>query len=179
MLAPDVHLRYGPMQAFTSLLKTKYVADSLGGDLSYALGASLITPFPFKPQWPVNGHLFLNAGSLEQWRTGELPLLRPLWLIVLGRSTCIPDFEQLDLSTFCQRGNWCPLPTGSDPRGRQSWRAAGRTEARWTTKGFAARHRRVLFVKLVVACRAPFNDGRVSSICATTTTHHLKCCRSI
>jgi len=39
--------------------------DSLGGDLFWAAGASLITHLPRKPHWPVKAHAFLNAGQLE------------------------------------------------------------------------------------------------------------------
>jgi outer membrane protein insertion porin family len=42
--------------------------DSLGGDLFWAAGASLITHFPRKPHWPVKAHAFLNAGQLESFR---------------------------------------------------------------------------------------------------------------
>jgi len=40
-------------------------ADSLGGDVFWAAGASLITHLPRKPHWPVKAHAFLNAGQLE------------------------------------------------------------------------------------------------------------------
>ncbi|KAF8480324.1 surface antigen-domain-containing protein [Russula ochroleuca] len=39
--------------------------DSLGGDLFWAAGVSLITHLPRKPHWPVKAHAFLNAGQLE------------------------------------------------------------------------------------------------------------------
>lgn len=39
--------------------------DSLGGELYWAAGLSLITDFPKKPLWPVKTHLFLNAGRLD------------------------------------------------------------------------------------------------------------------
>ncbi|KAN0129717.1 Surface antigen domain containing protein [Lactarius tabidus] len=39
--------------------------DSLGGDLFWAAGASVITHLPHKPHWPVKAHAFLNAGQLE------------------------------------------------------------------------------------------------------------------
>ena len=45
------------------LLRT--IVDSLGGDLFWAAGASLITHLPRKPHWPVKAHAFLNAGQLE------------------------------------------------------------------------------------------------------------------
>jgi outer membrane protein insertion porin family len=40
-------------------------ADSLGADLFWAAGASVITHLPHKPHWPVKAHAFLNAGQLE------------------------------------------------------------------------------------------------------------------
>lgn len=40
--------------------------DSLGGDLYYALGASLFAPIPSKPEWPLKLHSFFNAGQLIQ-----------------------------------------------------------------------------------------------------------------
>ncbi|KAI0000630.1 surface antigen-domain-containing protein [Russula compacta] len=43
-------------------------ADSLGGDVFWAAGASLITHLPQKPHWPVKVHAFLNAGQLELLR---------------------------------------------------------------------------------------------------------------
>ncbi|KAI1798397.1 surface antigen-domain-containing protein [Ganoderma leucocontextum] len=39
--------------------------DSLGGNLYWSAGASLISDFPRKPHWPVKTHLFLNAGRLD------------------------------------------------------------------------------------------------------------------
>jgi len=47
--------------------------DSLGGDLFWTAGASIITHLPYKPLWPVKAHAFLNAGQLESvsWRAGS------------------------------------------------------------------------------------------------------------
>jgi len=45
--------------------------DSLGGDLFWAVGASLITHLPRKPHWPVKAHAFLNAGQLESLHRHE------------------------------------------------------------------------------------------------------------
>ena len=39
-------------------------ADSLGGDLYWSAGLSLISDIPRKPQWPVKLHGFINAGRL-------------------------------------------------------------------------------------------------------------------
>ena len=49
-----------------------HVVDSLGGELYWAAGLSLITDFPKKPLWPVKTHLFLNAGRLGNIDKGEL-----------------------------------------------------------------------------------------------------------
>lgn len=46
-------------------------ADSLGGDLFWAAGASLITHLPWKPHWPLKAQAFLNAGQLEPLRRHE------------------------------------------------------------------------------------------------------------
>jgi outer membrane protein insertion porin family len=43
----------------------RIAVDSLGGDVFWAAGASLITHLPRKPHWPVKAHAFLNAGQLE------------------------------------------------------------------------------------------------------------------
>jgi outer membrane protein insertion porin family len=48
------------------------VVDSLGGELYWAAGLSLISDFPKKPDWPIKTHLFLNAGRLDNIDKGEL-----------------------------------------------------------------------------------------------------------
>jgi len=48
------------------------LVDSLGGELYWAAGLSLISDFPKKPHWPVKTHLFLNAGRLDNIDRGEL-----------------------------------------------------------------------------------------------------------
>ncbi|TFY82057.1 hypothetical protein EWM64_g1952 [Hericium alpestre] len=40
-------------------------ADSLGGDLFWATGFSLISDIPGRSHWPLKSHLFLNAGQLH------------------------------------------------------------------------------------------------------------------
>lgn len=40
------------------------LGDSLGANVSYAVGASLFSPLPFKPDWPLKVHSFVNVGSL-------------------------------------------------------------------------------------------------------------------
>ena len=68
-----------------------YVADSLGGELYWAAGLSLITDFPKKPHWPVKTHLFLNAGRLDNIDKCELipaTVISSLLLVVTNRLPC-------------------------------------------------------------------------------------------
>ncbi|KAF5318566.1 hypothetical protein D9619_010794 [Psilocybe cf. subviscida] len=39
--------------------------DSIGGDLYYSTGFSLVSHIPSKPEWPVKTHLWVNAGRLD------------------------------------------------------------------------------------------------------------------
>ncbi|KAG8770599.1 hypothetical protein FRC12_004168 [Ceratobasidium sp. 428] len=41
--------------------------DSVGGDMYWAAGASIIGPFPLKPHWPLKTHMFVNAGRLDSY----------------------------------------------------------------------------------------------------------------
>ncbi|KAF8484102.1 surface antigen-domain-containing protein [Gautieria morchelliformis] len=48
-------------------------SDSLGGDVYWAVGASLVGDMPGKGHWPVKTHLFVNAGRLDRLeRAGSL-----------------------------------------------------------------------------------------------------------
>lgn len=47
------------------MLTKDWTADSLGGDVHWSAGVSLISDIPKKPHWPVKTHLFLNAGKLD------------------------------------------------------------------------------------------------------------------
>ncbi|KAK7060187.1 hypothetical protein VNI00_000952 [Paramarasmius palmivorus] len=40
-------------------------SDSLGGDLYWSTGVSVITDIPQKPDWPIKTHFYLNAGRLD------------------------------------------------------------------------------------------------------------------
>ncbi|CAE6443997.1 unnamed protein product [Rhizoctonia solani] len=46
-------------------------SDSVGGDMYWAVGASIIGPLPRKPDWPLKTHLFVNAGRLDTYDTGK------------------------------------------------------------------------------------------------------------
>ncbi|GAB1522343.1 hypothetical protein RhiTH_005457 [Rhizoctonia solani] len=48
--------------------------DSVGGDMYWAVGASIIGPFPRKPDWPLKTHLFINAGRLDTYDTKKSSL---------------------------------------------------------------------------------------------------------
>lgn len=38
--------------------------DSLGGDAYWAAGASLLAPMPYRAEWPLKLHAFVNAGQV-------------------------------------------------------------------------------------------------------------------
>ncbi|KAG8935261.1 hypothetical protein FRC02_008396 [Tulasnella sp. 418] len=40
--------------------------DSLGGDIYWSAGASVISDLPKKPHWPIKLHAFVNAGRLDR-----------------------------------------------------------------------------------------------------------------
>lgn len=42
-----------------------FSADSLGGDLYWSAGLSVISDIPKKGHWPLKTHMFLNAGRLD------------------------------------------------------------------------------------------------------------------
>jgi outer membrane protein insertion porin family len=44
---------------------TMGVVDSLGGELFWSAGVSLISDILRRPSWPVKTHVFLNAGRLD------------------------------------------------------------------------------------------------------------------
>ncbi|KAF8221118.1 hypothetical protein L208DRAFT_1455434 [Tricholoma matsutake] len=46
-------------------------SDSLGGDIHWSAGASIISDIPGKPHWPVKTHLWVNAGRLDAVDTGQ------------------------------------------------------------------------------------------------------------
>lgn len=60
--------------------------DSLGGNMFWSAGVSLISDFPRKPHWPVKTHLFLNAGRLD----------------VMDKSMLHETFRQQRLWTDCR-----------------------------------------------------------------------------
>jgi|SRR6267154_1604825 len=60
-----------PKKKTKTLFFLRIIVDSLGGDLFWAAGASLITHLPRKPHWPVKAHAFLNAGQLEPLQRRE------------------------------------------------------------------------------------------------------------
>ena len=71
-----------------------YTVDSLGGELYWAAGLSLITDFPKKPHWPVKTHLFLNAGRLDNIDKGELipaTVTSPLSLVITNEPPYQPN----------------------------------------------------------------------------------------
>ena len=81
-----------PFSAVSSWNLFVCLVDSLGGELYWAAGLSLISDFPKKPHWPVKTHLFLNAGRLDNIDGGELipaTVISPLsFLVPIARYTC-------------------------------------------------------------------------------------------
>ncbi|TYJ58282.1 hypothetical protein B9479_001108 [Cryptococcus floricola] len=45
--------------------------DSLGGDMSWGMGLSLLGPIPGKPNWPVKWHGFINGGKVSAYDTSR------------------------------------------------------------------------------------------------------------
>lgn len=41
------------------------LVDSLGGDIYWSTGVSLVSDIPRKPHWPIKSHIFVNAGGLD------------------------------------------------------------------------------------------------------------------
>lgn len=66
---PDGTLVLG---CFVPKIPSLSAGDYTGGDLHWALGASLVTPIFRKPDWPLKGHFFCNAGKLAGFGSGEL-----------------------------------------------------------------------------------------------------------
>ncbi|KAI5474364.1 asparaginyl-trna synthetase [Pseudohyphozyma bogoriensis] len=56
-----------------SALGPKDSGDYLGGDLHWSTGASLVTPLWGKPEWPVKGHFFANAGHIVAFDNATKP----------------------------------------------------------------------------------------------------------
>ncbi|KAF7331606.1 Bac-surface-Ag domain-containing protein [Mycena kentingensis (nom. inval.)] len=54
----------GPRDAHLSS-STTTGADSLGGEVFWAAGLSVISDLPLRPQWPLKAHGWLNAGRLD------------------------------------------------------------------------------------------------------------------
>ncbi len=48
--------------------------DSLGGELLWAAGVSVVGDIPFKPHWPVKLHGFVNMGRLNQYDHCAFPI---------------------------------------------------------------------------------------------------------
>ena len=48
-----------------TLRLTIFVVDSVGGEVYWSAGVSLISDIPRKPLWPVKTHVFVNAGRLD------------------------------------------------------------------------------------------------------------------
>ena len=67
----------------TDVLYLLTEADSLGGNLFWAAGFSVISDLPHRPQWPVKSHLFINAGRLNDMNKGNSPVVSAGLLVVI------------------------------------------------------------------------------------------------
>lgn len=63
-------------------LGPKEHVDYIGGELSYAIGSSLYAPLPFKPEWPLQTHLWVNAGNLTNWSGKIFQIHTILWCLI-------------------------------------------------------------------------------------------------
>ena len=45
--------------------------DSLGGDMGWGMGVSVLAPFWNKAHWPVRLHSFVNLGKVVGYEKGE------------------------------------------------------------------------------------------------------------
>lgn len=52
---------------------SQHPVDSLGGELLWATGLSVVSDIPTKGHWPLKLHTFVNAGRLGRLDTGMLP----------------------------------------------------------------------------------------------------------
>lgn len=88
---------------------TEYAGDHVGSDLMWATGVSLITPFPKRPQWPLKGHLFLNAGRLASVDPGAFPLCRSIDDVltrIRRSSTSLWEPQEHPLPAIYHSGCW-------------------------------------------------------------------------
>lgn len=66
------------LSSFSQSLTYSFAADSLGGDMYWSTGLSIISDVPRRPHWPVKLHGFLNVGRLDALGKGQC-----IWCIVL------------------------------------------------------------------------------------------------
>lgn len=84
-------------------LGPKQGADFTGGELSWAAGTSLFAPFPFKPEWPLKSHLWLNAGSLANWTGSFIPFIGCCGLPVSLLKKHFPDNKRESIERWITR----------------------------------------------------------------------------
>lgn len=67
------------------------LGDALGGDLAFAMGLSVFAPVPFKKEWPVKLHGFLNLGRVVGWDSSK---------------SCLKIISKWDLKEETPRERW-------------------------------------------------------------------------
>lgn len=55
------------------------IADSLGGDIYYSLGLSVVSDIPQKPHWPIKSHIWVNCGQLDSLDRSKSHYLGTEW----------------------------------------------------------------------------------------------------
>ena len=75
-----------------------FIDDSVGGQVYYSAGASVISDIPSKAHWPVKAHAWVNAGRLDGVNQGSFNVSY-LWprnrLIPLCALTAVPLTQTL------------------------------------------------------------------------------------
>ena len=113
------------------------LADSLGGNLFWSAGLSLISDIPRKPHWPVKTHLFLNAGRLDVTDKSASSLNSSWVPLTVSISTPITRQRDLEYIETVDLGrSWPRVQTGSRPCRGQLRRAAHCKQKRRSAEGF-------------------------------------------
>lgn len=100
------------------------LADSLGGDIYWAVGASLIGDILHKPHWPLKSHFFVNAGNLDSLDHGQRPIFNASCVDCNSRTSIYhiysrtpqPDSQQISSSTIYICRPRCRLPFRANSR---------------------------------------------------------------
>lgn len=127
----------GPKQQRTSAPccnhQLTFADDSLGGDAYWAAGLSVMAPIPWRPEWPLKLHSFLNAGQLTQLSPSTLQA----WPTASDTNSqaAQPAVVQRAHPAVCLHRVWPLIPAGPCAARTQLWPAAIRAARRWRAQG--------------------------------------------